>query len=427
MPKLIFANLLNELMIAKPEQLYAKNLFPVTVRKIWIAEEGDIVITPVVINNDFKDYACSLLRRSADKIHTISPPGDNTIYLANRLQNHPELLQEIQSIINDTSQDFEMLNFANDLPTLNLAKKLGISLSHYKHFPDAALIKLIYELNMKSGFRQIVEDLGFATPPGIVCEDKEGLLRAIELMFQSHETIIIKFNRSSNGYGHWIINKNEFQSFHFNARVDQYLTRYQQPKNFVVEAFINIKAVPSVEIIVDEQGPHLLYMCNQRCPQAAYSGMVTPPQGLSPKIIETLMQAGDEFGRYVFDKGFRGIFDIDTCLDENDKLYFTETNFRRTAGTFIDMLAKQLIAHDYYQHHVWIQDAKLSPTVTSFAMARKLLSQSALNYSHESKTGVILYADTFNEDHKCRYVIFAKDYLIAQSIENEFIKLMQLK
>lgn len=427
MSKLIFANLLNELMLAKPEHLYAKNLSPVTVRKIWIANEGDIVITPVTINENFKNYACSLLDESPEKIHTLSPAGENTSYLADRLLNDQALFEQVRDLVKERPQDFQMLCFAHDKPTLDLARQLDISLSHYKKFPDDSLLKLIYLLNKKSGFRQTVEALGFQTPPGAFCEGVEELVKTIERLLKSYETIIVKFNRSSNGYGHWIINRSEFAAPEFQEKLEQYLARYQQPRNFVVEAFIDIKAVPSVEMLVDENGPQLLYVCNQRCPHASYSGMVTPPQDLSPDIIEKLTHAGHVFGNYVYNKGFRGVFDLDSCLDNNNQLYFTETNFRRTAGTFIDSLAKRLISPDYYQHHVWIQDAKLSPVVSSFAQAHSMLSDSGLNYSHDNKTGVILYADTFSADQKCRYIIFGKDILTAQTIENEFIKIFQLE
>lgn len=427
MPKLIFANLLNELMLAKPEQAYAKNLSPVTVRKIWIAKEGDVVVTPAEIKSDFKNYACTLLGEAEDKILTLSPAGENTTYLAERLQQNEAIFQQVSDRITASSEPFEMLCFANDKPTLDLARKLNVALAYYKELPDESLVRLIYALNMKSGFRHTVEELGFNIPKGVACEGKEALIKNIETLLKSHETIIVKFNRSSNGYGHWIINREQFASPDFQENVDKYLARYQQPKSFVIEEFIDIKAVPSVEMLVDENGPQLLYVCNQRCPHASYSGMVTPPQDLSASVIDKLMQVGNVFGNYVYSKGFRGVFDIDACLDSNNQLYLTETNFRRTAGTFIDSLAKRLIAPDYYSHHVWIQDAKLAPSITSFEEARNLLYKSGLNYAHANKTGVILYADTYAADKKCRYIVFGKDIVAAQAIENDFINLFNLE
>ena len=58
--QIIFANLINEFMIHKPDLIHSASLSAVSPRKIWLAYENDIVITPIPIEEGFKEYACSI-------------------------------------------------------------------------------------------------------------------------------------------------------------------------------------------------------------------------------------------------------------------------------------------------------------------------------------------------------------------------------
>lgn len=426
MQKVIIANLLNELMINKPELNYAKPLSFVTPRKMWIANNDDIIITPIKISSVFKNYVCSITKQDQDRVINLTPQGKVTEYLADRIFNDKQIFDQLNYIIKQDPKIFEMLCFAPDNPTLNLAKKLKLGIVGYSSFPSKKLIDLFYKLNTKAEFRKLANSLGFLTTPGIICNDIKKLPQNIMELLSSYPTIIMKFNRGSNGFGHLIINKTQGFASNFLEILNQHLTNYNQPNQFILEAFIESKAFPSVELFVDDNGPCVTYVCDQRCKNSAYSGMVTPPHHLEAIVIDQLVNMGLIFGQYVFEKGFRGTFDIDFCLDNKNQLFVTETNFRRTAGSFIDTLARHLIANDYYKNNVWIQDAKITQSNYSFQDGLEMIDKHGLAYDSSTKIGIISYVDTLEFDKKWRYIIFAKDLMMAESMENQLCDLLKL-
>jgi len=84
-PALIFGNVVNQLMTTVPSPGHARALSIVSPRKIWLAREGDLVITPTTIDSSFKEYACKIMAVDPMEIGTMSPDGEDTRFLADRV------------------------------------------------------------------------------------------------------------------------------------------------------------------------------------------------------------------------------------------------------------------------------------------------------------------------------------------------------
>jgi hypothetical protein len=186
-------------------------------------------------------------------------------------------------------------------------------------------------------------------------------------------------------------------------------------------------SVPSVELVIDNEGTKLLYLCDQRCSNNSFTGMVTPPIGLDPEIEKELLHIGKIFGDYVHKLGFRGVCDVDTCLTADGSIYVTETNFRRTGGTYLDSLMRCLIGDDYLDHHVWWADVRMAEGNYSLYDGYQALKKAGLAFDTDLGQGLILTADSIAIDGKWRYLIVAPNHDVAAETEAKVEEVLQLR
>ena len=426
-PQIIFANLVNELMVAAPSPAYIKAMSVVTPRKIWLAREGDVIVTPRPIEDLHKRYACSILGIDPNKVVTLSPGGEPTDSLSRQVLQG-DLLERLSALIAERP-GIDILPFALDQPTLDLVETLDIPLHWYRELPGPKLRQALYELNTKSGFRRAAERQGMRIVSGAYCEGIDELASKVEELLPLTGGVVIKPDRSSNGFGHVILHRSEVGDqdlrSHLAQRVDSTLTP-QQPRVFTVEAFLDFVNVPSVELVVQEEGASLLYICDMRTVNNMFTGMVTPPINLSPQSEKELLRIGKIFGDYVHGLGFRGICDVDAGVTADGTLYANETNFRRTGGTYLDSLVKRLVGDNYLQTHVWWADGRVGHGEQDFAAGLAALHETGLAYSSGTGAGVLLTANTVSIDRKWRYLILAPNHEQAAEIESKLEDLLEL-
>jgi hypothetical protein len=427
-PQIIFANIVNELMAVAPSPAYIKAMSVVTPRKIWLAREGDVIVTSRPFEEPHKRYACSILGIDPDKVVTLSPGGEYTDSLSRQVLQG-DLLGRLRDLIAERP-GIDILPFAIDRPTLELVEALGVPLHWYRELPGPRLREVLYELNTKSGFRRAAESLGLRVVPGARCEGLEELKKTVEELLPLTGGVVIKLDRSSNGFSHIILRRDELSGQDLRAtlaqRLDSTLTP-QQPRVFTVEALMKFVNVPSVELVVEEEGADVLYVCDMRTVNNMFTGMVTPPINLTPRTENELLIVGKVFGDYVHGLGFRGICDVDAGVTEDGTLYVGETNFRRTGGTYLDALVKRLVGDNYLETHVWWADGRVGQGVRDFAGGLSALCDSGLAYDAERREGVILTANTVEIDGKWRYLIIAPSHERAAEMESKLEDLFQLQ
>jgi hypothetical protein len=412
--RLIFANTVNEVMTSAPSEAYARSLASVTPRKMWLAREGDVIITPRPIPIAFKEYVCSTLGIRTEAVTTLCPGGDLAEPLAHAVRR-TGMIDDIRQLC--TRSLLRMLCFAPDYPTVALACELGIPMEHYEHIPSPEVLARIYDLNTKSGFRRAMKALGIRTVPGAYCNGLEELTDSVLSLFEAHNSVIVKLDRSSNGYGHTVIRRDELGSTARSSLAARLKSVDSQCQEFTVEAFLGFTSVPSVELVIEQTGPRLLYVCDQRCRHRSFTGMVTPPTSLPLHVSEQLLDIGLAFGGWLFDAGIRGVFDVDGGLTHDGILYVTETNLRRTGGTYLDTLVRRLVGLDYLKTHVWIADARSGTLPMDFLQGWSLVQKARLDFQAQPGVGVLLTSDTLDWDGKWRYLIIAQDIGMANEIE----------
>lgn len=427
MKKVVFANIVNELMIGSIEHSYAQKMNVFTPRKIWLAEEDDVLVTPNPIPDYFKEYACKILSIDPDSVTTITPSGDDMTLLSERIKADAAAWTQFSHALSDGTHR-KLLPFAVDRPLMHFTDQVGIDLYRYSAKPDSKTIDHIYQLNTKLGFVRFVENLGLPVLDYIEVEGIENLVRAVEDFSEKHSKVIIKFNRSSNGFGHFVYDRSAAPLPILSRKLVDFYSQFSQPKHFIVEKFLENITTPSVEILVSDDDVKVLYVCDQRCVNNAYCGMETPPTSISSHTIKQMHEIGRKFGEAVQSLGFRGICDVDTCVKlDTGEIYLSETNFRRTAGTFIDALVRRLTGTDYYpDKYLWIQDARTSKLSMDFKQGLDLLEENKLHFDMNCQSGVVLYVDTLEYDNKWRYIIIGKEREEVREIEERLQQVFAL-
>jgi hypothetical protein len=424
-PRIIFANMTNELMLEVPSAGHARSLHAVSPRKIWLARAGDLVVTPRPIDHGFKDYACNVLEIDPRSVETVSPDSPVETKLADAVRT-ADSLQSLRSWIRG-HDGAELLPFALDRPTVRLAEDLRVPIHGYQPRPAEEVCDLVYQLNRKSGFRRLAAELGISTVPGVRCTGFEELVFAVRQRLEEGWTVLVKLDRGSNGYGHLVVRPQDPAATSLRAHLAAGIERFsEQPKAFVVERFLTFSNVPSIEILVTDAGCQLLYICDMRCPNGSFSGMITPAEGLPPRVVPELIEAGRRYGNSLHRSGFRGIFDLDAGVTSEGQVFITESNLRRTGGTYLHTLLRRLVGHQYLETHTWLADSRPGRTDRDFASAVAILDKENMAFTRSRREGILLTADTLAIDGRWRYLIISQSSQGVRELETRLESLLGL-
>lgn len=170
-------------------------------------------------------------------------------------------------------------------------------------------------------------------------------------------------------------------------------------------------------MVVDGTGPHLLYTCDQRTVDNAWTGMVTP--AATTQLSPHLHDAAICIGTWLDERGYRGVYDVD-CGVTSTGFVVTEANVRRTGGTYLHELAERLMPELTARH--WRADARAGGRAMTFADAVRALDAAAID-EPGGTVRVVLTADTFAEDGRWRYLVVGAD---AESVESAEVALLEV-
>jgi len=226
--------------------------------------------------------------------------------------------------------------------------------------PNKSLWTVAY-LDSKAGFR--AEMLKLATehkeikvPQGFVAQDATEALLMAEWFYENGQSSILKANFGESGWGIAILKVESYSSLSvFRKQVRKILQSnvIWQDTSIVVEQFIEPDASvaggsPSTEVFVGEEGISLLYHCGQLLNRfGGFLGVEIGKGALSETLARKLMKIGNIIGKWYWELGYRGFFDIDFVVSKDGGIYVAETNTRRTGGTHTYDLARHLFGNKW--------------------------------------------------------------------------------
>ena len=411
-PTLWFGNTVNRLMIASPVPSHSSGLAFVAQRKLWLADTGDAVVLPSPVEEQFASYVAATTGVAAVRF---VPSGDPIAPLGEPSRAAPPHLEAF------LHQNAPTVNaYALNESVLRFCQRHALRVAGYDTPPDASLLQMISALNTKTGFRRLAVQLGLRTPAGREVSGEHELAQAIAEILISHQTAIVKLDRSSNGFGHWLVERAPAGLIAEGCR--HYVrTHAAQGGSFVVEAFVPFTSVPSVEALVSSEGIEVAYLCDQRYTGVTFSGMSCPPQGLPNEARQELEAAALSIGGVLRRNGYRGYFDVDAGITANGQLFLTECNVRRTAGTWIHELLDRLVGKDERGKRAWVADARSVNGVLSFTDLLRVVDIAGTAWSARSGRGILFPAYTLPVDNKLRYLAIGRDFEEAEALETQLL------
>lgn len=230
-----------------------------------------------------------------------------------------------------------------------------------KERPSNKSLWTVTYLDSKAGFR--AEMLKLATehkeikvPQGFEAQDATEAKIMAEWFYENGQSSILKANFGESGWGIAILKAESYPSLSvFKKQVRKILQSdvIWQDTSIVVEQFIEPDASvaggsPSTEFFIGEEGISLLYHCGQLLNEfGGFLGVEIGKDALSETLARKLTRIGNIIGKWYWELGYRGFFDIDFVVSKDGGIYVAETNTRRTGGTHTYDLARHLFGNGW--------------------------------------------------------------------------------
>lgn len=390
----ILANTVSSVMADRPSDAYRRAMAVVTPRKLWQARPGDCVVMLAPCSRAFRAYVADVACLDVDRVEIIAPSEIRGVHALEVVANLGVLDQVISRP--------EIKPFVLDEPVFEFSRRTGIRILPYTRPPESNTLAAISLINTKDGFRRIAAGLGLPVADGGFAARPAELASKITEFLTDHPAAIVKTNRGSNGFGNTVVAIDGDRSVH--EQVDDIVPdRPEGGSGWVFEEFLPFAAAPSIEAQVNDDGVIEFYSCDQRTVNNAWTGMVTP--AANRPHYEDLRIAATRIGSWLYEQGYRGFFDVDGGVYDNEYVV-TEANVRRTGGTYLEELAQLLRPNDSPVH--WRADVRVGNTRLDFeTAARKLASAGLCNPKAEARA--VLTADTVAADGKWRYLVVGAD------------------
>jgi hypothetical protein len=418
-PRCVFGNFVNELMVAVPDERHARALVEVAPRTIWLTQPGDLVVLPTTPSAEFWAYAHDLLGMSVGDVEVLVADSTELRPLAHRL-DQLGLRDRLRAAL-AARPGAQVLPFALDRPTTTLFGELDVPFEGYPSpVVPATTTELVYRLNTKSGFHALADELDIPTVPSTLCTDPARLRATVHALLGRGKGAVVKLDRSSNGFALLFLRPE--QEPDADRLLDAHLaTLTAQPARWLVEEFLDVESILTVEMWSAEEGPAVVHTGEMLTPNGSFSGQLTPPRRISTEL-DALCEYGLRWGERLHAAGYRGSFDLD-AITADGRLYVTETNIRRTGTTYLEFLIRRLVPAR--RPLAWLADGRVGDRDLGFAEAVAALHEAGIGYA--DGVGTILTADTRALDRKWRFLIIGREHEEVSRIEKQLVDVLGLR
>ncbi|MFC8917844.1 peptide ligase PGM1-related protein [Streptomyces sp. NPDC057116] len=402
MPKIIILNVGTEHALGDR----ASSTHPITRsgwRHAWFAEHGDILISPVAVDDDFLRHVGDTLGFEPSTVTVLS--RDRIV--TDELLLSDGLLKELQELTEGGSA-WRLMPCFWTRGVAELASRLGIE-------PHGGLGFAMQHgsdlLNRKSHFRQFAAGAGVPLPDGSVARTPPELARAIERHLPRTGTVIVKQDDGAGGLGNLTLTRGEVTPLP-GARETRYVGEDipalaaevwdaltdRLSHGLVVESYHASTHQFYLEYLIGEDGvPALLDSGDIRVrpdsdpasTELVWVGLDLPA-ALPPALCAQALHESHRLARLVGQLGYRGHVNIDAIATDDVGLLFNEINARWGGGLVAHDICERLIGRDYANQHVAATVRDVPPA--SLETVLRILDKQGLGFSRATREGVLVLA-----------------------------------
>lgn len=403
-------------------------------RAFFWEEDNKVIITPSLIPSELFEHNCKILKFT--NVQNFALTTEN-IDLSTGILSDENLFENLFNP--DTDQFNITISFyaLTDelLALLSQIKKKGLKYTVLETNED---ITIVQYLDSKKGFREVLTKLSkdnevIKLPDGYIAYNIESIAEMIWLMFNKGKDCILKASFGESGWGIEQFRAEEYDSINTLKDKIKLIFKSDTIWNFpeyVVEELIDIDTSisggsPSIELFISDSEVTVTYTCEQVVNQnGEFFGVGVGLNAIDTELEKQLNKIGKVIGNEYQRLGYRGYFDIDFVISMEKIPFAVETNMRRTGGTHVYDIGKQIFGNDLSKwgyllsHDSQKFDTKYK-TMNSLMKKLDLMLYNGVN----RKSGIIItLVNLF--DSVLGYVVVAQDKEEALTIQEEFRRIL---
>ncbi|MDA9406030.1 peptide ligase PGM1-related protein [Bradyrhizobium sp. CCBAU 45384] len=371
-------------------------------RSAWFAQEGDLIVSPVVIPADLLSFIGRTLNFDVSSLRLVVPASRQSTILDDCTLLSKTVLERIKRHLCQKSA-WRLYPCYSTEGVARLAAMLGIPNTG----DEFALQRGPDLFNRKSHFRQLATGVALPLPRGAVATDPNGLFEAVTSLKSETGRVIVKLDNGAGGVGNVILTSNKsdplpgardtrwisWPSFDPEALWSEMTTA--SCRTLVVESYHLAQSLFYLEYAIRDDasiafinsGSIRLRKSTDRSERALiWSGLELPSDLENGQRLAAQAHAY----RYVAlarDLGYRGMINIDAIFAKDGRLLFNEANGRWGGGSVLHNIAVRLLGFDHSGSNVVLSVRNVpSP---SFRAAHDRFVKDGLIYDRTRKEGVI--------------------------------------
>lgn len=402
MPKIIILNVGTEHALGD----HASSTHPITRsgwRHAWFADEGDILISPVPVDEDFMHYLGATMGFDAATVTVLSRQR----LVTDELLLSEGLLTALREAA-DSGGPWHLMPCFWTEGVAELAGRLGIA-------PRTGLAFAAQRgtdfLNRKTHFRQLAAGAGLPLPDGAVVQTPQTLARAIGQQLTRTGTVIVKQDDGAGGLGNLTLTRGEATALPGScqtrqvgedlpalaAKVWEDLTD-RWSHGLVVESYHAATHQFYLEYLIGEDGVpafqnsgtiKLRPDTDPAAPELVWTGLDIPAE-LPPQLSASAHSFALRLATLVAQIGYRGHLNIDAIATETGELVFNEINARWGGGLVAHHLCERLLGARYGDRHALSTLRDVPPAPLHHVL--RVLQEHSLHFSRATQEGVLVLA-----------------------------------
>lgn len=336
---------------------------------------------------------------------------------------------------------------------VSIGKQGGLSLSSYAATPQFyALAQALQKRGVRVMFADVPEpeqawvpeyfgtklgirQLGLPMTEGYVCLAPSEAAPVASMLYGKAGGVVVKTNKGHSGFGVDMFRPGELPADPKlrEAKLTAWFRKhaYWQKFPIVVEEYkaenpAIAGGFPSAECRVHADGTvEYLYDCGMRMTKdGTFRGMEIHRTIVTPALRRQMKTVSLRIGRHLSIAGYRGYFDVDMLAGRDGAIWVTESNVRRTGGTYVYHLALRLFGKKFMDTTYTIsRNSYPLPRALTFAHLRRVLAP--VLYDKKTKEGLVLTSEHMMRQQAMGYVIFGRTKRRAAAIEERMEKLLQ--
>lgn len=341
-------------------------------------------------------------------------PQNPTSWLSLDILNEPALLQRLIDYAGE-ARTVELVPYAATEQFLQLVETLENEHGLTVRLPETARRNMLWlrdYVDSKIGWRILasrwLENAEELLPEGLACQTLEVAADAALWFLANGRGCLVKSDIGENGIGNVMLKPGMFDT-------REAVIAHLRSAQFLNDQWLTVEELiaaehplsPSLEAYVPAEGePYITYVSDQLFQGFGdFCGVLVSRELEATPWYEPLVTSGLIFARELQKMGYVGLFDLDTVVNDEGRVYLLEVNPRRTGGTHVHEFADHVFGDDYLSKVALLSNDTLSSgKITEFDELARVVQP--FEYPiHGEQRGIFITVSSALEAHEFGCII----------------------